>query len=142
MNSWWRIVAALMLSALFPTSIAAGIPLAYCFNLGEHHRIEVAQAFPHHHKISRRAGQPTTSVLAAPCFSSRGCLDCHMHVAQVAMQRPYDGGSASSKPQICGVDLAHWTEAQAIAADSRLQEWGYDPSRVLIAQRRKTVLQI
>jgi len=142
MNCWWRIVAALMLSALFPTSIAAGIPLAYCFNLGEYHRIEAAHAVPHHQTISRRSDQPTASVLAAPCSSSRDCLDRHMHVAQVAMQRPHDGGSASSKPQISGVDLAHWTEAHAIAADSRSQEWNYDPSRVLISQRRKTVLQI
>jgi hypothetical protein len=48
MRFWQRLVAATLLITFVPASVAAALPLVYCFGADGHRSVEFVQSTPHH----------------------------------------------------------------------------------------------
>lgn len=73
MRFWQRFVAAILLIAFVPASIAAALPLVYCFGADGHRGIELVQSTPHH--VDSDVQPSDHSEHGAAVEAAEGCID-------------------------------------------------------------------
>ena len=96
MRLWQRLVATLLLIVFVPASLAAALPLVYCYGADGHRAIEFVESAPHHD--ARRAHAATKDAHLGMSVGMRGgCVDVEVVPLTSVSQRGPDGKAVPCK---------------------------------------------
>jgi hypothetical protein len=104
MRSWQRLVAAFLLLAFVPASVAAALPLVFCLGADGHRAIELVQSTPHHAVQDSRAEADGLHGSATVDLAG-GCVDFKIISSATVSQRSVDFKPTLSKTPLTGAKL-------------------------------------
>jgi hypothetical protein len=145
MGFWQRLVATILLLTFIPASLAAAMPIVYCFGADGHRGIELVQSTPHH-AIEHDHVDAGHGELGAAFSQSDDCVDYKVVSLNGVPPRGFDLKLAVEKmpaPLVATIPTCRAPGRHVSRADARhRQSPGNKPPIDHLASHRTTVLLI